>query len=306
MSDLIKCWEASAPGLETKSNVIGTGTGFKITAGQETGEEAILVFVDRKQPIGYLPSQDDLIPSQIDGLPVDVIEIGEVTAPPPFPGGFGAASGTYTGKMRPIQPGCSIGHFQSTAGTLGGIFRDSDGDLVALSNCHVVAQEGHGRPGDRVLQPGPIDDGTEQFGCLKRFGGLQRNIPNRHDSGTVKIDPNFINQVNYNYIGINKVLSGFGSISPGQSVSKVGRTTGHTSGKVISTNAVITVGYGAGPLKFANCIVTNAMSQGGDSGSILFNPANMQAVGLLFGGSNQVTLFNHISEVVGFYGLKLA
>ena len=44
--------------------------------------------------------------------------------------------------------------------------------------------------------------------------------------------------------------------------------------------------------------MTRDMSNGGDSGSLLLNRANRNAVGLLFAGSSQVTIFNNIHNVM--------
>ena len=53
-----------------------------------------------------------------------------------------------------------------------------------------------------------------------------------------------------------------------------------------------------------NQIITNAMSESGDSGSILLNNSN-KAVGLLFAGSNSYSIFNHISAVLKTLNIKL-
>ncbi|NUR89102.1 MAG: hypothetical protein HOY71_33890 [Nonomuraea sp.] len=56
---------------------------------------------------------------------------------------------------------------------------------------------------------------------------------------------------------------------PGAPVQKTGRTTEYTTGRVIAIDQIVTVGYDAGNATFDGQIVTTAMSQGGDSGSVV-------------------------------------
>ena len=63
-------------------------------------------------------------------------------------------------RRRPLCIGCSVGHFNVTAGTLGAFVRPrGGGPLAILSNNHVLANENRGKKGDDILQPGAIDDG---------------------------------------------------------------------------------------------------------------------------------------------------
>ena len=78
----------------------------------------------------------------------------------------------------------------------------------------------------------------------------------------------------------------------GDNVSKVGRTTGLTHGRVtaIELDNVI-IGYDIGNLRFDGQIEIegageSAFSQGGDSGSLIVN-AERKAVALLFAGGDQ-------------------
>lgn len=65
--------------LMTLKNVMGVGVGFRKKGGVRTNEVAIVVMVNEK----YLPEQlaaQDLIPSEIEGVPVDVQVVGEFKA----------------------------------------------------------------------------------------------------------------------------------------------------------------------------------------------------------------------------------
>jgi hypothetical protein len=59
--------------------VVGVGVGLRHTGGQRTDQVAVVVMVDRKVPLAQLRPQDRL-PSEIDGVPVDVKEVGELRA----------------------------------------------------------------------------------------------------------------------------------------------------------------------------------------------------------------------------------
>ncbi len=85
-------------------------------------------------------------------------------------------------------------------------------------------------------------------------------------------------------------------------VRKSGRTTSLTSGRILVLNVTVDVDYGNGSARFEDQIVTSPMSQPGDSGSVLVAGEALKAVGLLFAGSDQVTLHNpieHVQEALG-------
>lgn len=62
----------------TKTNVVGVGVGFRSRAGKMTEEVAIIVMVTRKQSSAEIP-EEDLLPSEIEGVPVDVQEVGQIS-----------------------------------------------------------------------------------------------------------------------------------------------------------------------------------------------------------------------------------
>jgi hypothetical protein len=65
--------------LLRKKNVVGLGIGFKEVEGQETGLLSLVVMVRKKEPPSQLDATD-LIPSEIEGVPLDVKEVGEIVA----------------------------------------------------------------------------------------------------------------------------------------------------------------------------------------------------------------------------------
>ena len=91
----------------------------------------------------------------------------------------------------------------------------------------------------------------------------------------------------------------------GLKVRKSGRSSGLTTGEIIVLDATITVGYGESTARFAGQIVTTPMSLPGDSGSVLVETGGTRAVGLLFAGSDQVTLHNPIESVLSALAVEL-
>jgi hypothetical protein len=65
--------------LMQKANVVGVGVGFRERGGKLTDEVALVVNVIRKLPEDQL-APEDLIPTEIEGVPVDVHETGEIRA----------------------------------------------------------------------------------------------------------------------------------------------------------------------------------------------------------------------------------
>lgn len=59
--------------------VVGVGIGKKVVAGKETDQLAIIVFVDRKIPESTL-EKTDIVPESLEGIPLDVQEVGTVRA----------------------------------------------------------------------------------------------------------------------------------------------------------------------------------------------------------------------------------
>ncbi len=295
--------------LHAKEQVNGVGIGYKWTNGIPTTTPAILVFVKKKLTKKSLLSKysaSSLVPEKLNGIPTDIIEVGDIKKQ------------NLKAKIRPIKPGYSCGHRKVTAGTIGGFFIDRDGDPVILSNNHVLSNENAATFGDIIYQPGIADSsGNIQFNGwdtqaaqLPYFGTLKKFLPlrktgNTHDSAIAKIHSKFIQSgmIDQYYPIINQSLVGFNTPTLNAQVQKVGRTTGFTTGRIIGTNASFTVGYDFGDARFNDCVVCSAMSKGGDSGSIIFD-MSMKAVALLFAGSTKVTIGNPIQPIAAYYGLS--
>jgi hypothetical protein len=65
--------------LLRKKNVVGVGIGFRYREGEQTDELALTVMVRQKLSPSELRPRDR-IPRELDGVPVDVQEVGELRA----------------------------------------------------------------------------------------------------------------------------------------------------------------------------------------------------------------------------------
>ncbi|MFN0244093.1 MAG: hypothetical protein ACKVWV_14475 [Planctomycetota bacterium] len=198
-------------------------------------------------------------------------------------------------RTRPMRPGCSVGHYLITAGTLGCFVKRAGSDaLLMLSNNHVLANENIAKRGDAILQPGDLDGGKKPkdvVGKLAEFVKLKRTGANFVDCATATIATAVKCDVG-RLTGLGK-LAGVGdvTIDEGDVVAKVGRTTGVTRGRVTAfelDNLVIE--YDIGDLRFDDQIEiegrgAHAFSDGGDSGSLIID-ADRRGVALLFAGGD--------------------
>lgn len=104
-------------------------------------------------------------------------------------------------------------------------------------------------------------------------------------------------------------VNGIKSVNIGMPVAKHGRTTGLRKSTVTLLNATVDVGYntprGERTARFTAQILTGGMSDGGDSGSLVVDPTDNMAVGLLFGGSPQASLVTPIQAVLSALNVSL-
>ncbi len=65
--------------LLAKANVVGVGVGYRVAHGRRTDIIALVVMVRRKVAASQL-SPEDVIPPELEGVPVDVQEAGAISA----------------------------------------------------------------------------------------------------------------------------------------------------------------------------------------------------------------------------------
>src|SRR5215472_5386072 len=124
----------SQPGDRRSShldNVAGIGIGPRIKEGKHQAETTIHLYVKVKIKDRTAIPKEHLLPTEIEGVPTDVISIGR-----PVP------AVAISHRIAPVpRPGVSIGvarEFQLTSGTFGAVV-EVEGKRHLLTNNHVLA-----------------------------------------------------------------------------------------------------------------------------------------------------------------------
>jgi hypothetical protein len=308
-----------------KKNVVVVVKGRKVVAGVNTGREAIVVYVTEKVAVTQLNAKD-IIPKTINGIESDVQVSGPIKA----------LAFDRTKNWRPAPGGVSIGHPDVTAGTLGMAVKQK-GVRHILSNNHVLANSNDANIHDETWQPGSYDGGSSKdtIGHLVDFvkinflgdastcplARLHASVFNRlaklfHRKSRVSTYSTMINTVDcaislpvFDEDVSDEILeigkpAGFnlGDLQEAEVVKKSGRTSGLNQGTVVGSNGIANVSYGDKIAIFEDQIITTAIAEGGDSGSVVLNEKN-EVVGLLFAGSDTLTIVNKIGNVIAALGL---
>lgn len=302
-------------------NVLGVGIGHKIRGGEDTGELALNVFVSQKLPPDLLrPGQ--IVPPQIQEFKTDVIETGPIfagvellketpVAVEPF---VDVGVQVLRTRIRPVEGGYSVGHYQITAGTYATAVIDASAfpgipqRYYVLSNNHVLANSNDAKLGDPILQPGPYDGGVVGRDTIAR---LSRFVPINFTPGAPNYVDAAIAEGSFDTLDREVFWIGYvrGAVAPAVEmlVHKTGRSTNYTTGRITAINATVNVNYGGSRVaRFEQQILTSNMSAGGDSGSIVLEYDTNKAVGLLFAGSAAVTVLNDIRYVQHLLGIRIS
>ena len=277
------------------SGVVGHGVGMS-----SDGKPVIKIFVTRAGIPG--------IPAALEGVPTKA----EVT-------GMVVAYVDPTERFdRPVPIGVSTGHPDITAGTIGCRVIDAYGNVYALSNNHIYANENDASLLDSALQPGPYDGDKDPEDAI---GTLDNYKPISFSGGDNTIDA-AIALSSVAELTTSTPSDGYGTPSSttkaaevNLAVQKYGRTTGWTHGQISETNVTLNVCYQTrGPFRCVKlarfvdqiAITPGTFSAGGDSGSLIVtDDENKNPVGLLFAGSSTRTFANPIGAVLTRFGVSV-
>ncbi len=292
-------------GVLRSKNVVGVGIAEKIADEGPTGDLALVFYVKKKLSLRRL-SAAEMVPPTVHAelspsrpISTDVVAIGELHP-------------QILKTRNPVQPGNSIGHVKITAGTLGAIVKKG-AKLCALSNSHVLANSGRGSKGDTILYPGPLDGGvssTDKVGTLADFirfaaGG---GFDNRVDCAVAELNAAALAKLDKTIRELGIKPSGIVKPKRDMEVEKVGRTSGHTTGRIVDINfrTRINYGIGVGLVGFLDQVLCTRYTDPGDSGALVLQKGTTKAVGLHFAGSSGGSVFNPIADVLANLGVSFA
>jgi hypothetical protein len=202
-------------------------------------------------------------------------------------------------------------------GTLGSLIKNNSGTQYILSNNHVLARSDQAAVGDKIVQPGLIDDNCDPFGNAGAPISFVATLTNflSLKSASTNADA-AIAAVNSGAVDTSGAILEFGALQGGtlaaappgvsssggkgenavlnMTVAKSGRTTGLTCATVSAISLDVSVDY------YTDCAETkhylskvytnqiavsgNQFSDAGDSGALVVDTSNAEPVGLFFAG----------------------
>jgi hypothetical protein len=315
-------------------NVIGIGAGHKLVRGRSTGRKAIIMIVERKLPPQEVRS-GHLVPPSIDGIETDVIETGKIR--------FLQRTGRHRPAMSGVSIGhylATAGTFGAVVTDNVTGRRVILGNNHVLANA-TSGTDNRAKIGDPIIQPGAADNGsleTDVIGELLRFIPVRGSVsvsqcpvaqgiagvatrvlrlfkanyriqPLRENEEANLVDcaiamPKSDDLITSTVMELGEI-TGTAEVEIGQRLRKSGRTTGLTAGWVRSTDLTIQVDMGNGSIGvFEDQIMSDMQSKPGDSSSVVLDEEN-RAVGLLFAGSDTMTIINRFSNVMELLDVSL-
>lgn len=340
LADLFQLRQLVTPDFMNRQNVVGCGIGYKIQGDQLTSTPSVVVSVKKKVPASML-SPADVIPPKVDGALTDVVETGEILAHgfarnaalrPLRPGisiGLDRGStGTLGAFVRKggltfalsnnhvfamlnqaalgaaiVQPGAADGgSITQQVATL------SEYIPISLLEQAAAAASATGQSttptGFAAILAALINLISSLFEARSSTPPPPPSTPagNRVDAALallvagISADPNIVD--------LGSPPAGVIEPQLGMKVFKSGRTSGVTEATITQLDVTADVRYGDQTARFSGQIMTTPFSQPGDSGSLVLD-FNRNAVGLLFSGSSQVSMFNPISQVLAAFDAEL-
>ncbi|MEW2558502.1 hypothetical protein [Streptomyces griseorubiginosus] len=255
-----------------------------------------------------LPAVADLLTAARGEVHVEVT--GRISA-------LGTQPNPYQSRHRPLQVGCSVGHGLVGAGTLGCFvqFPGHPDTVGVLSNNHVLAATNVGSIGDPIYQPGKLDFGEpeDRIGQLSHIVPLEEGKENYLDVAAAVLDPEIRAVGNILPEGnLEKVDDpSFEDVH----LAKVGRTTGHTKGRLSATEIdLMQVEYCLGRTEFRYFNFSNVIeitgtngfgfSAPGDSGSMVYSPRTRVGYAMIFAGNKEGKLSYAVPLPAALHAVK--
>jgi hypothetical protein len=308
LSSAIRVHQRHSRELMADRDIVGTAVG--LTA---SGQPAIKVF----SKSGAIMR----IPSNLEGLPVEVEATGEFRAlaagdKVPSPKAVRTPKNPSATFPRPVRIGTSTGNENDcSAGTIAARVKDSQ-NVYALSNNHIYALENTAAPNSNILQPG-LADTQCSFTSSNVIGTLASYVPIEFSGSASNTVDAAIAASDVSLLAKATPANGYGtpdssivSAFVGQNVQKYGESTRLTRGQVIGINATVLVEYDSGTARFVDQIIVGSKGvfiKAGDSGSLLVTRRGANPVGLLFAGDSRgrTAVANPIDLVLNAFGVAI-
>ena len=228
-------------------------------------------------------------------------------------------------------------------GTLGALVEDSQKNQYILSNNHVLAESDQGHAGDTIDQPGLIDGACTPLNrpgsTLRPIGTLRSFVPlasrqTNVDAALAAVAPGAVDPTG-SILGLGAPQQGqtIGAAPPmagrgetltaanlSMDVAKSGRTTGLTCSSIDAVALTVKVDYYkdcAETEPYTTKTYTNQIGVGGahftdsgDSGSLVLDASNSEALGLYFAGGTDgdghgLSVVNPIGDVLNELGAQV-
>lgn len=174
----------------------------------------------------------------------------------------------YTRRVRPLQSGYSLGA-RGRVGSLGLVVVRRDGGIALLSSSHVLNHRPDGRAWP-IYQPALRDAGTHMRPIARSvcYVALSPDRPNRSEGALAVLDDPAAASPEHPLGRLTGVAE---RLELGQTLIKVGRTTGVTRGRVIALDWQGLVRFRSGVAMFERQLLIEGeqpVSLHGDSGSV--------------------------------------
>ena len=290
-------------------NIHATGVGIRRKDGELLPSEFVIKVYVFHKVAGLSKLIPKILSKSFHGVEIDIEELPvmQIGAKKKSATASATTPTQHRARRRPIPGGVEIQpRGANFVGTLGGFVRSISGPstVFALSNNHVLANTNRLPIGTEISQPFSSSL-TDVFARLTSFDTIQLASATNPFPARNRIDAAIARVANTTLIrtgsmfGISNYTPTLKAPLPGMIVTKSGRTTGVTAGRVtaIRVNGV-RVNYGTQTAPsigtFDGCIQVvgnggSPFSAGGDSGSFILERATGRPVALLFAGNGQTT-----------------
>jgi hypothetical protein len=333
--------QSASPDFLARQGVVACGVGYKIKGATQTSTASVVVSVTRKLPSDQI-HPDDLIPPTIDNVPTDVVETGEIVAfafdrtvavRPVRPGvSVGKIDGP-TGTIACIVRRGSQRFILSNNHVLANLNDGKPGDAVV--------QPGPADGGTLADQVGALvqfvpliftpaaslpqstaasAQSAQPMGCAALLAQILQSLTSLRSRTTALPPPPAVFPANLvdaaiaaptssslldpNIVDIGAPPHALAEAKLGMQVFKSGRTSGITEGIITQVDVEVNVKYDTRVARFTNQMMITPCSQPGDSGSLILD-FQRNAVGLLFSGSNLVTVASPMAAVLAALDVEL-